>query len=196
MVPPRTEQGFTLLEVLVVASVFLICAGVALPMAQSSLAGYRLSADARGLSQHLGVAKMRAATRFTRARVHVDLVNGQYVTETWNKTTSEWESDDAITYLSSGVSFGFGAIEDPPPNTQDEIGFSSECLDAGGAAIADTACIIFNSRGIPITGAGAPVGGNAFYLTDESLVYGTTVTATPLIKLWRTPAASAVWIEE
>jgi hypothetical protein len=181
---------------LVVVSVVAIFAGVALPMTQSSLAAYRLSGDATGLAHHIGLAKMRAAARFTRVRLHVDIDTGRYFTETWNKATSEWESDDAITRLSSGVSFGFGALDDPPPNTQVDIGFSTECLDDDGAPIDDTSCIVFNSRGIPITAAGVPTGGNAFYLTDESLVYATTVTATPLIRVWRTPATATLWIEE
>jgi prepilin-type N-terminal cleavage/methylation domain-containing protein len=196
MAVPRSDRGFTLLEMLIVLSVVAICAGIALPMTQSSLAAYGLSGDARGLAHHIGLAKMRAAARFTRTRLRVERDSGRYFTETWNKTTSEWESDGVITYLSRGVSFDFGGLEDPPPNTQVEIGFSAECLDDDGAAIADTSCILFNSRGIPITPAGVPVGGNAFYLTDESLVYATTVTATPLIRIWRTPATSTIWTEE
>lgn len=196
MVSPRSERGFTLLEMLIVVSVVAIFAGIALPMTASSLAAYSLSGDARGLAHNIGVAKMRAAARFTRTRLRVERDARRYVIETWNKDTSEWESDDAIMYLSRGVSFGFGDLDDPPPNTQNEIGFSAECLDDDGAAIDDTSCILFNSRGIPITSAGVPLGGNAFYLTDESLVYATTVTATPLIRLWRTPASSTVWTEE
>lgn len=192
----RSEAGFSLLELLITVSVVAIFAGIALPMTQSSLAAYGLSGDARGLAHHIGVAKMRAAARFTRTRLRAERDSGRYFTETWNKTTSEWESDGAITHLSRGVSFGFADLDDPPPNTQVAIGFSTECLDDDSAPIDDTSCILFNSRGIPITAAGVPVGGNAFYLTDESLVYATTVTATPLIRIWRTPAASPVWTEE
>jgi type II secretory pathway pseudopilin PulG len=193
---PAGSDGFTIIEMLVIASLLAIVAGVAVPMTQSSLTAYRLSGDARGLGQYLGVARMRAAAQFTRTRVHVDLDTRRYFTETWNKTTSEWETDDVVTSLSSGVSFGFQELGDAPPDTQTDIGLSPECLDDGGAAIADTSCIIFNSRGVPVTAAGVPTGGNAFYLTDESEVYGATVSAAPLIQLWRTPAGSAHWTQQ
>ena len=196
MASPHSERGFTLAEMLIIVAVVTIFAGIALPMTQSSLAAYGLSGDAHGLAHHIGLAKMRASARFTRTRLRVERDNRRYFTETWNKTTSEWESDGVITRLSRGVSFGFEGLDDPPPNTQVAIGFSPECLDEDGAPIDDTACILFNSRGIPITAAGVPVGGNAFYLTDESLVYATTVTATPLVRIWRSPATSEIWTEE
>jgi Tfp pilus assembly protein FimT len=196
MVPSRTEHGFTMVDTLVTVAIFGILAASTLPTVDGALAAYRLTSDARGLAQNLAVAKMRAASRFTRTRIHVDRDTRRYFTQTWNKTTSQWDSDGSISYLSRGVSFGFGALDEPPPNTQTDIGFSGECLDEAATAIDDTACITFNSRGIPITSTGEPTGGNAFYLTDGSLVYGTTITAVPLVKLWRSPATAEAWTEE
>ena len=60
-------------------------------------------------------------------------------------------------------------------------------------AIGNTSCVIFNSRGIPVDAGGAPTGGNGLYITDGVGVYGVTVTATPLVRLWWSPATAAVW---
>jgi Tfp pilus assembly protein FimT len=194
--PPSGEHGFTIIDTLVTVAVLGILAASTLPTVDGALAAYRLTSDARGLAQNLAVAKMRAASRFTRTRLYLDLDDRSYLTQTWNKATSAWDSDGSISYLSRGVSFDFGSLDEPPPNTQADIGFAATCLDTEGEDIANTSCIMFNSRGIPITALGEPTGGNAFYLTDGSLVYGTTITAVPLIRLWRSPATGEAWTEE
>ena len=191
-----SEHGFTLIEILAAVAVIGIMAAMVVPMTASTLAAYRLTGDARGLAQNLAVAKMRAAARFSRARLRVDRNGRSYVVQTWDKTTSDWVDDGMTSRLSPGVSFAFGTLTTPPPNTQVAIGFSPECRDNDGAVIAGTSCIVFNSRGIPVDTAGAPLGGGAFYLRDDSLVYGATITATPLIRLWRSPATGASWREE
>ncbi len=68
------------------------------------------------------------------------------------------------------------------------------CRDDAGAQIASTACVVFNSRGIPIDPVtGDPEGNTAFYVSDGVTVYGVTLSATPLIRLWWSPAHSAAW---
>ena len=53
---------------------------------------------------------------------------------------------------------------------------------------------MFNSRGVPIDSSGAPLGTNAFYLTDGSAVYAVTVAATGMLRSWRTlPVATPSW---
>ena len=107
-------------------------------------------------------------------------------------------TEGTITPLSLGVTFGFGTVATAPPNTQANIGFSPACrvgLTAATATIGNSSCIVFNSRGLPVDGAGVPFGGHAIYLTDGRAVAGTTVTATPRIRRWSTPAqlAAADW---
>jgi hypothetical protein len=63
-----------------------------------------------------------------------------------------------------------------------------------GTPISNTACIVFNSRGIPVDSTGGPTGNNAFYITDGSGTYAVTLSATPLIRLWWTKASEAKWI--
>jgi hypothetical protein len=92
------------------------------------------------------------------------------------------------------VSYGFGVVDDAPPNTQTTIAQASACTADDGTVIADTACIMFNSRGVPIDTTFAPTGVEAVYITDGSVVYSITVAATGMLRLWRTlPVATPNW---
>jgi Tfp pilus assembly protein FimT len=194
----RRQDGFSLVDILAAILVIGIVSAIALPATDSSLAAHRFRADGQAVSNLLALAKMRAAARFSRARLFANLGNNSYVMQTWDKTAGTWIDDGGVMQLSRGVTFGFGPIATPPPNTQEEIGLSPQCRDDDDAAIEDSACIVFNSRGVPIDNAGAPTGGNAVYLTDRVGVYAVTVTATPLIRMWWTANRGATpnWVEQ
>ena len=114
----------------------------------------------------------------------------------WDKPTAAWVTDGGITPLSSGVTFGFGGLGTPPPSTQVAIAQSAACTDNAGALIGNTSCIVFNSRGIPINNAGVPIGSNAIYITNGVGVFVTTLTATPLVRLWWSPANTPAWVRQ
>lgn len=190
------QRGFSLIDMLAAILVIGIVAATALPMAGSSMAAHRFRGDGQALSNLAGLAKMRAAAQFSHARLRTNLTAGTYVMETWDKTAAAWVPDGGVRRLSQGVTFGFGTLAAPPPDTQAAIGLSPACRDAGGAVIPNTACVVFNSRGIPIDAAGAPVGGNAIYLTNGIGVYAVTVTATPLVRFWWSPSHTATWVEQ
>jgi hypothetical protein len=162
---------------------------------------YRLSGDARGIAHSMAAAKMRAASTYTRTRLYVTLgagSAGSYRVDIWQKAgAGQWVTEGPTTTLSTGVSFGFGVVGTPPPNTQAAIGQAALCRDNLGATIAGTACVIFNSRGVPVDQAGAPTGTSAFYLTNGDAVYAATVSVTGLGHFWRTPArATPVWLAQ
>lgn len=191
----RRQDGQTLVDILVTIALLGIVAGMAVPMGERMASGYRMTGDAQGIANMVSLAKMRAASRFSRARVRANLNAASYQLEIWDKTANAWVIDGGTISLSRGVRFGFLALATPPPNTQVAIGQSDGCTAGlAGAAIANTACIVFNSRGVPVDTAGAPLGGNAFYITDGTGVYATTVTATPLIKQWWSKPGAAAWI--
>jgi Tfp pilus assembly protein FimT len=203
----RSDAGFTAIEVLTTAAFVCVLAALATPLMGNMLGAYRLSGDARGLSNSVAVAKMRAASLFSQTRVYVDLGARTYRIETWIKTgTPGWAPDGASsttspgqgvgqTGLSSGVNFGFGSVAAAPTNTQGTIGQAPLCReDDNTTTIAGTACIIFNSRGLPVDGAGQPTGSDAVYLNDGQAVFGVTIGATGIIRLWRTPQhTSPTW---
>jgi len=195
----NAADGFTLLEVLITAAVSVIVAAIAVPMMTNGLNNFRLSGDSRSVTNAVSLAKLRAASDFSKSRIFVDRTAGSFHLEVWSKTTGAWVTEGGSTYLSSAAeSFSFGVVTTPPPNTQGAIGFTP-CLTAAGVAVANTACVVFNSRGIPVVDAaattGAPTANQALYLTDGTAVYGITVAATGVIKLSRTqPVAAPTWV--
>jgi Tfp pilus assembly protein FimT len=185
------EKGFSIIDILMVVALIGIIAAIAVPVTGSAVTGQRFSNDAQALTNIVTLAKMRASAAFTRARVRVNISARTFALERWDKTANAWVTEGTITPLSRGITFSFGTLGTPPPNTQAAIGFSPACktgLTAATADIADTSCIVFNSRGLPIDGAGLPFGGHAFYLSDGAAIAATTVTATPRIRRWWTPA--------
>lgn len=189
------QDGYSLIDLMAVLGLIGVLAAIAVPVSDTSLKANRLKGDADAVRNLVGLAKMRASSRFTRARVFVDLSANSYGLQVWDKAANAWVNDGAPVRTSTGVSFGFGSLTAPPPNTQVNIAMSPPCtngLTAAGA-IANTACIIFNSRGLPIDATGLLYARHALYLRGEIGVFATTVTSTPLIRFWSSPNGNAVW---
>jgi prepilin-type N-terminal cleavage/methylation domain-containing protein len=194
---PTASRGFTLLELLFVALIVATVVAIAIPMAGNTIGNARLSGDARGVTNDVAVAKMRAASDFTHARLYVDLAGNSHHVDSYVKTgTPGWLARTGPTYLSGGVSFNYGSLAAPPTGTQGTIGQAPPCLDNSGNAIANTACIVFNSRGTPIDSFGAATTADAVYLTDGTAVYGATVLVSGMIQLWRSSPTSASWAKQ
>lgn len=189
----RDERGFTLIDVMVTVAIMGIVAAAAIPMTGSSLGAFQFQGDGERLANTVKLAKMRATASFSRARVYTDLAANTYILQVWDRAANTWTIEGGVQQLSDNSAFGFGGLAAPPPNTQAAIGFSPACTSDMGNPVADTACIIFNSRGIPVDATGVPTGGNGLYVTDGVGVYGVTVTATPLVRLWWSPATTAAW---
>lgn len=201
---PIRSRGFSTLEVLLVMVVSLVIAALALPGFEQVKRTLRISGDARNLNGAINQAKMQAGADFTDARVYIDLgTNNTFHVDVWNKAANCWQvvgdvgnacytaGVSPVQTLSQGVTFGFAGLGAPPPNTQAGIAQGTggtRCNPVNGRRIgqqATTACLQFNSRGIPIDSAGLPAGNNdAFYITDNTQVYCVTVSATGLSQVW------------
>ena len=185
-----------MVEVLGTLGIMAIATAIAVPATVRSVGGLRLEGDARDVRNLVGLAKMRAASRFSRERLFVDLTTDSFVLQYWNKATTAWVADGGSTRLATGDRFGFGTLGSAPPNTQAAIAQAPACRNSANEVIANTACVVFNSRGVPVDSNGAPTGNNAFYLTDGVGVYSVTLSATPLVRLWWSPAKATNWIQK
>lgn len=205
----RAERGYSLIELMMVVGLIGVVTAMVIPITNTSLHAGRLRGDAATIRNLVGLAKMRASAQFTRARVYADFGNplanppvpGSVVLQVWDKAANAWVNDGGVNQLSTGVSFGFGGLTTPPPNTQVNIDQSPLCTNgltiAGGGTIANTACVAFNSRGLPVDGDGNLYPRHALYVTGESTVFATTITTTPLIRFWSSPRqGTAAWISQ
>lgn len=196
----QSGRGYSALELLIVVAISGVVAAIAIPMSGNALGYYRLSGDARSLSNAIAVTKMRAAATFSHARLYVDLSGKSFHIETWQKTgTPGWIAETGTTYLNSQNAFGFGSVGTPPPNSQAAIAEAPACLDSASNAIGNTACVVFNSRGVPIVDSAAapPTVADAVYVNDGATVYGVTVSATGMIRLSQTLIRTTpTWVQQ
>lgn len=208
----RKQQGFSIIEVIIVLAIALILAALAIPGFQSMTRYLRLSGDMRNLNGIVAQAKMRAAADFTHARAYADLGANTFHLEVWNKNGNGgagcWQTEgdvgnpctvngtSPVQPLSIGVTFGTAGVGAGGANPQTAIAQAARCDNGAGGLIENTACIVFNSRGIPINAlTGAPLTGaqDAFYINDTRNLWGVTVRASGAIQVWATSISHPNW---
>ena len=183
------------METIAVVTLVAVTSVITMPMVANALANFRLSGDTRSVSNAIALAKMRAASNFSRVRLYVDLTGRTHHIEVWDKTASQWTAVGGLTSLSTNTQFSYGVVSIPPPSTQDTIAQAPACTNDAGAVIDATGCVIFNSRGVPIDITGAPTALGALYLTDSRAVNAVTVSATGMTRVWSAnPVSTPTWM--
>lgn len=191
----KPEAGYSLLEMFVVIAVIVLLAAIAFVPASRSLRSFRIGGDGRAIATTTSLASRRAVALFTHARLRADISAGTFRVETLRTTgTPGWETEGGIVKLSSGVTFGFGPAGAPPPSSQAIIAQAPQCADDSGSAIPGTACIVFNSRGMPIDPSGGATSNDAIYITDGTETQAVTVMASGLMRLWKWSVGSGAWV--
>jgi prepilin-type N-terminal cleavage/methylation domain-containing protein len=212
LVKNKQQAGFSILELLVVVTMSVIIATIAVPTYLSVAANLRASGDLRSINGLTALAKMRAASDFTHARVYADLTANTYHMEVWNKAGNGgagcWQTDgdtanactvtaSPVFKLAQGDTFGAGGQTQGPTVAQQPIPTQAACQSTlgGNGTISSTECIVFNSRGIPITGGVAPTPTpiGAIYLTNGTVVGAVTVSATGSIQSFSASVHGSTW---
>lgn len=189
------SDGFSLLELMTVLVIALVIAAMAIPKVMTMVRNARTVGDIQSLNSAILLAKMRGASNFARGRVYADLSANTYHIDLYQSGGSAWTTEGGTQYLAKGVSFGFGSLT-TAPSGMSSLAQAPACLaDDLATAVSNTACIMFNSRGIPVDTTWAATSVDALYVTDGKSVAGVTVSPTGLTKIWRTPASTAAWLQ-
>src|SRR5262245_10897990 len=113
------HNGFTLLETLIVVALIGVISAIAVPQFSNSIGYFRISGDARSISNALAVTKIRAASNFSRTRLFVNRSTGWHRIEKGDTSTpTHWTVEGGTTYLTTNSSCGFAVYPDPQPNPQ------------------------------------------------------------------------------
>jgi len=86
----RTDSrsgGFSALELLFVVALIGVIGAIAVPQLTHSLSYFRISGDARSISNAVALTKMRAASNFSRTRLHVDRAGRSFQIERGDNAT-------------------------------------------------------------------------------------------------------------
>ncbi|MCU1342246.1 MAG: hypothetical protein JWN92_1669 [Candidatus Acidoferrum typicum] len=195
------NHGFSLVEILIVMFIIIVVAAMGIPKLTTMTGNLRTRGDARDLNAAIVLAKMRAASDFARVRVYADLSANTFRIEELESGSTAWKINGCPNscigdqLLSRGVSFGYGSLTTPPNGvatlTQAPLCLQNDLV----ATYANTACIMFNSRGVPVDSTWTPTPSDALYVTDGKSVSGVTLSATGLTRIWRSDANTATWNE-
>lgn len=167
-------------------------AAIGIPLSTGMIDDFKSRGDAQGLSSAIAQTKLTSASKFTRARLYVNLTTNSYRIETWTKTgTPGWTAASDEIFLSDRSTFGFGSVSAAPVNTLGTLTQAPACLDNVGAVIAGTSCMIFGSRGTPMTAAGLPASSQGFFLHGNSGTFAIIMGAAGQLQVWRTTQTGA-----
>jgi Tfp pilus assembly protein FimT len=169
----RADGGFSLVELTLIVGVSVVLMAISIPVLSSSMRDMQLASDARKIATSLAVARMSATAHMTHCRLLFDLDGNDWRLERLNRSTGQFELQQADNALSSeiatsGIAFKSNSSTAPP-----------------GFPTASSTAITFNSRGIPIDGAGVPSADNIIYLSKGDADFAVSVSLAGKVQLWR-----------
>ena len=165
------------------------------PRRARTLADVRLSNDARALHNLLSLAKMRAAASTRATGPPATWARDVRAPVPTTRPPAVWTAEEGGQTLSTNVDFRFDALATPQPDTQARNHQAAACKaktdDPTSATPPASSSIRAAFHSMP---PAILMGTARFYVTDNQTgVYGVTVSATPLVRLWWSPAATTAW---
>lgn len=169
----KCEKGFSMVELAMIVGVSVILMAIAIPTLSTSMQDMQLIADARNIATSLTVARMSATAQMTHCRLSFDIDNNEWRLEKLNRSTGQFELQQADNELSSEIA-------------NSGIMFIKNSGTApSGFSTSSSASITFNSRGIPIDGAGVPSADNIIYISKGDRNFAVSVSLAGKVQLWR-----------
>ena len=167
------DPGFSLVEVLIGLMMFAVLSALAVPILSSSIRNMQLFADAQNISTTMSSARLNAKSSMTPYRMSFDLDNNQWRLERLNPNTGQFELQQDVHQLSSGV-------------TGSGITFLQKSLSHPGTFPSlSSQTITFNTRGIPVDGFNVPTSNNIIYLSNRGIDFAITISLTGKVQVWK-----------
>jgi len=175
------QDGFSLIELLVVVGLMMLLSGIAVPRVLQSVAVFRLNSTATSVQNLIEVARFNAVRRNTTVSFRQTALNGQPAFYVDLTNSGAYATTDPVYIVPSYALVAPAAA--PAANT---TGLANTAALGNG-------CISFNSRGVvDYTTCGAGV--QSVWFISLGLVNGTggyrAITLTPMgqAKSWTAPA--------
>ena len=178
----QRERGFSLIELIILLSMVAIVAAFSIPMLSSSMRSWQLAADARNIVTTLTYAKLSATSQMTHYQLSFDVASNKWSMLKLNRGTGVYDLQGEVNELSTGIAYS-------------GIAFKSASSSApSGFPTTSSTSITFNSRGIPIDGAGIPTTDNVVYVSGTGDDYAVTVSLAGKVQLWR--SLNGQWVAQ
>lgn len=178
----QKNQGFSLLEILVVIAIVGIIAAFALPSALTFVKGYRLHANASAIAAQLNVTRFRATSQYTPYRLSIDTSAGTSSRQRLSTSYASPQSEESLP-LDRGVRFLSACPVSAKPGT------------IGSSVTAASAAVYFNTRGLPVDSGGITYNNNVIYLANDNNLYdAVTVSLGGKVTIWNYNAGTSAWV--
>ena len=197
----KRNSGFSMLELLVVILILGIIVAIAIPQAINAVKAYRLHSDAGAVAAQMNVTRFRATSQNVPYRLNIDVSTTPHsytMERLCGNTPSSVDSSCTTPYapftvpqLEGGrqyLSTGDYFIRVNPGGT-----VNPGTLTSGNG----TTVFYFNTRGMPVTSAGAPManGGSVIYVTNRAnLNDGVVLTVGGRISVYQWNPSSSAWM--
>jgi len=178
----QKNQGFSMLEILVVIAIVGIIAAFALPNALTFVKGYRLHANASAIAAQLNVTRFRATSQYKPYRLSINTSAGTSTRERLSTSYASPQSEEAIP-LDRGVRYLTTCPVSAKPGS------------IGSSVTAASTAVYFNTRGLPVDSGGITYNNNVVYLANDNNLYdAVTVSLGGKVTIWNYNTSTAAWV--